>query len=56
MLAVFQLGMDCIYALHFMVLILMEISSLANVLLHGAEGKPSSVIKNLLRMLNILTG
>lgn len=32
--------MDCMQALQFIVLILMKIVSLANVLLHGAEGKP----------------
>lgn len=41
MFAVFQLGTDCMHALHFMVLILMEISSLVDVLVHGAEGKPA---------------
>jgi len=41
LLEVFQLGMDCMYALQFMVLILMEIFSLIDVLLYGAESKPA---------------
>lgn len=41
LLEVFQLGVDCMYALQFIVLILMETVNLVNVLLHGAEGKPA---------------